>query len=53
MTVPFSQTERLGRLTTDLGPDTLALLRFDGTDHLNDLFARLIHRSRTVAVACA
>ena len=38
MTVPFSQTERLGRLTTDLGPDTLALLRFDGTDHLNDLF---------------
>ena len=38
MTAPFSQTERLGRLTTDLGPDTLALLRFDGTDHLNDLF---------------
>ena len=25
-------------MLTDLGPDTLALLRFDGTDHLNDLF---------------
>ncbi|MFD2441633.1 type VI secretion system Vgr family protein [Paracoccus kondratievae] len=35
---PLRQTERLGRLTTALGADTLALLRFDGTDHLNDLF---------------
>ena len=38
MNAPLRQSERLGRLTTALGPDTLALLRFDGTDHLNDLF---------------
>ncbi|HRM73157.1 MAG TPA: contractile injection system protein, VgrG/Pvc8 family, partial [Paracoccus sp. (in: a-proteobacteria)] len=38
MNAPFSQAERLGRLTTQLGPDTLSLLRFDGSDHLNDLF---------------
>ncbi|MDO5604901.1 MAG: type VI secretion system tip protein TssI/VgrG [Paracoccus sp. (in: a-proteobacteria)] len=38
MNLPFFQAGRLGRLTTALGPDTLALLRFDGTDHLNDLF---------------
>ena len=38
MNAPFSQAERLGRLTTALGADVLALLRFDGTDHLNDLF---------------
>ncbi|MFC3529686.1 type VI secretion system Vgr family protein [Paracoccus mangrovi] len=38
MNAPFSQAERLGRLTTALGRDALALLRFDGTDHLNDLF---------------
>ena len=38
MNAPFKQAERLGRLTTDLGPDTLSLLRFDGSDHLNDLF---------------
>ena len=38
MNAPFKQAERLGRLTTSLGPDTLALLRFDGSDHLNDLF---------------
>lgn len=38
MTAPLRQSERLGRLTTTLGPDTLALLRFDGSDHLNDLF---------------
>ncbi|NHF74536.1 type VI secretion system Vgr family protein [Paracoccus xiamenensis] len=38
MNAPFKQAERLGRLTTELGPDVLALLRFDGTDHLNDLF---------------
>jgi type VI secretion system secreted protein VgrG len=38
MNAPFSQAERLGRLTTELGPDTLSLLRFDGSDHLNDLF---------------
>ncbi|RJL07996.1 type VI secretion system Vgr family protein [Paracoccus siganidrum] len=34
----FKQSERLGRLTTDLGADVLVLLRFDGSDHLNDLF---------------
>lgn len=38
MNAPLRQAERLGRLTTALGPDTLALLRFDGSDHLNDLF---------------
>ncbi|MFD1881579.1 type VI secretion system Vgr family protein [Paracoccus pacificus] len=38
MNAPFKQVERLGRLTTQLGPDVLALLRFDGSDHLNDLF---------------
>ena len=38
MNAPFKQAERLGRLTTSLGADVLALLRFDGTDHLNDLF---------------
>lgn len=38
MNAPFSQTERLGRLTTSLGPDALVLLRFDGADYMNDLF---------------
>ncbi|TWI33796.1 type VI secretion system Vgr family protein [Paracoccus sulfuroxidans] len=38
MNAPLRQAERLGRLTTELGEDTLVLLRFDGTDHLNDLF---------------
>ncbi|NHF73026.1 type VI secretion system tip protein VgrG [Paracoccus sp. 12-3] len=38
MNAPFKQAERLGRLTTAIGADVLALLRFDGTDHLNDLF---------------
>ncbi|MBK4217703.1 type VI secretion system tip protein VgrG [Paracoccus caeni] len=38
MNAPFSQSERLGRLTTALGPDALVLLRFDGADHMNDLF---------------
>ena len=38
MNAPFKQAERLGRLTTALGSDVLALLRFDGSDHLNDLF---------------
>ena len=38
MNAPFRQAERLGRLSTSLGPGALALLRFDGTDHLNDLF---------------
>ena len=34
----FKQGERLGRLTTVLGEDVLVLLRFDGSDHLNELF---------------
>ncbi len=38
MNAPFKQAERLGRLTTALGADTLVLLRFDGSDHLNELF---------------
>ena len=38
MNLPFKQQERLGRLSTILGEDELVLLRFDGTDHLNDLF---------------
>ncbi|MBK4216168.1 type VI secretion system tip protein VgrG [Paracoccus caeni] len=38
MNAPLRQSERLGRLTTELGPNVLSLLRFDGTDHLNDLF---------------
>ncbi|AUH64611.1 type VI secretion system Vgr family protein [Paracoccus zhejiangensis] len=38
MNAPFKQAERLGRLTTVLGPDALVLLRFDGTDYMNELF---------------
>ena len=38
MNAPFSQVERLGRLTTVLGEDSLVLLRFDGSDHVNALF---------------
>ena len=34
----FSQTARLGRLTTVLGENTLVLLRIDGTDFLSALF---------------
>ncbi|RNF34180.1 type VI secretion system tip protein VgrG [Paracoccus methylarcula] len=34
----FSQSGRVGRLSTVLGEDALALLRFDGTDRMNDLF---------------
>ncbi|MFT6604912.1 MAG: type VI secretion system secreted protein VgrG [Halocynthiibacter sp.] len=38
MNVPFSQETRLGKLYTDLGKDTLVLLRFEGQDHVNALF---------------
>ncbi len=34
----FVQDARLGRLTTVLGPDALVLLRFDGTEALNELY---------------
>ena len=38
MNSPFRQDTRRGQLTTVLGPDVLVLLRFSGTDRLNDLF---------------
>lgn len=34
----FSQTARMGRLTTVLGPDVLVLMRFEGEERLNGLF---------------
>ncbi len=39
MNAPFSQDTRMGRLTTALGKDELVLLRFDGSDYVNDLFS--------------
>ncbi|WP_298362880.1 type VI secretion system Vgr family protein [uncultured Litoreibacter sp.] len=38
MNAIFSQDARLGQLTTVLGKDVLVLLRFTGTDYVNDLF---------------
>ncbi|AGT11150.1 type VI secretion system Vgr family protein [Paracoccus aminophilus] len=38
MSTSLRQTDRLGHLTTVLGPDVLVLLRFDGSDHLSELF---------------
>ena len=38
MNAIFTQDKRLGKLTTVLGKDTLVLLRFDGRDHINNLF---------------
>lgn len=38
MNAPLRQAGRIGRLSTMLGADELVLLRFDGVDHLNDLF---------------
>lgn len=38
MSVSLRQSDRLGRLTTALGTDALVLLRFDGVEHLNELF---------------
>ncbi|SIS80078.1 type VI secretion system Vgr family protein [Paracoccus saliphilus] len=38
MNAPFKQIERTGRLHTALGQDELVLLRFSGTDRLNELF---------------
>lgn len=38
MNAIFQQQNRLGRLSTALGKDVLVILRFDGTDHLNQLF---------------
>lgn len=38
MNSPFRQDTRRAQLSTALGPDVLVLLRFSGTDRLNDLF---------------
>lgn len=38
MNSTLKQSGRLGKLTTNLGGDKLSLLRFDGEDHLNQLF---------------
>ncbi len=38
MNAPFSQETRAGRLTTALGPETLVMLRFGGSDYVNKLF---------------
>lgn len=49
MPARFGQDDRLGRLTTALGPDMLALLRFDGSDYLNELFEYRIEALATRA----
>ncbi len=49
MNAPLRQSDRLSRLTTALGRDTLVLLRFDGTDHLNDLFEYRVEALATTA----
>jgi type VI secretion system secreted protein VgrG len=38
MNAPFKQAERLGRLDHRAWRRRSGLLRFDGSDHLNDLF---------------
>lgn len=38
MNMQFQQSTRLGRLTTSLGDDELALVRFSGTELVNSLF---------------
>jgi len=38
MNKAFSQAARMGRLSTGLGPDMLVLMRFEGTERMNDLF---------------
>ncbi|SEW44126.1 type VI secretion system secreted protein VgrG [Cognatiyoonia koreensis] len=38
MNVAFAQDKRLGRLSTVLGKDKLVLMRFRGTDFINDVF---------------
>lgn len=39
MNAPFMQDARMGRISTALGKDVLNLLRFEGEEHLNDLFS--------------
>lgn len=38
MSTVFKQENRLGKLHTDLGKDVLVLMRFTGSDYMNDLF---------------
>jgi type VI secretion system secreted protein VgrG len=38
MSADFQQGRRIGRLTTDLGPEELTLMSFRGHDHVNNLF---------------
>ncbi|MEL7153126.1 MAG: type VI secretion system tip protein TssI/VgrG [Pseudomonadota bacterium] len=38
MNIHFQQSERQARLSTELGDDDLALLRFNGTEQVNTLF---------------
>lgn len=38
MNFSFKQDERIGKLHTALGPDTIVLRRFDGVDGVNELF---------------
>ncbi len=38
MNKAFSQAARMGRLSTELGQDVLVLMRFEGTERMNDLF---------------
>ncbi|WP_280522632.1 contractile injection system protein, VgrG/Pvc8 family [Celeribacter ethanolicus] len=35
----FSQTSRMGRLTTALGEDVLVLMRFEGEERVNGVFS--------------
>jgi type VI secretion system secreted protein VgrG len=48
MSADFSQQNRLGKLTTVLGPDTLVLLRFEGSDRVNGLFEYQVEALSTV-----
>ena len=51
MNAIFTQDNRLGRLTTQLGKDALVLLRFDGQDFVNDLFVYRVEALSTDANA--
>ncbi len=42
MNAIFKQNDRMGSLSTILGQDVLNLLRFDGEEHLNELFTSRI-----------
>ncbi len=48
MNAPFKQDARMGRLSTVLGQDVLNLVRFDGAEHVNDVFD---YRIEAVALA--